>query len=224
MCNIGDIRIIAKEVRKKYPKKIATCILAVMGIPSEFFQIGNLLGKSAMSIPDWLFYNKLNIFLKGVELSDNDRAKMRAFLSKNGCEADNCIRIMNCINMAESEKKIEFISNATRCALNYEMDLSLYFRVVNVINMLVEDDIEFLAENITLFERPEDNHLKQNNHTQALFAVGAMRMITTVWKGGDYAFTSFGKVLDASTISFTNDAKYPNRKEVIASYFQDELQ
>ena len=63
-----------------------------------------------------------------------------------------------------AKKKIEFISNATRCALNYEMDLSLYFRVVNAINMLVEDDMEFLAENITLFERPEDNHLKQNNH------------------------------------------------------------
>ena len=66
--------------------------------------------------------------------------------------------------------------------------------------------------------------MKQNNHTQALFTVGAMRMITTVCKGGDYAFTAFGKVLDASTISFTNDAKYPNRKEDIASCFLDELQ
>ena len=223
LCNIGDLEIISQEVKREFSRNIATCILALMGLPTAQEQIGELLGKSAISIPDWLFYNKLNNFLKGIELSDNDRAKMRAFLATKGSETDNCLRIMNYINTAESEKKIAFISNATRCALNYEMDLRIYFRVVNAVNMLMEDDMEFLARNISLFEKQDDNHLKQNNHTQALFTVGAMRIITDVRKAGEYSFTSFGKILDASTISFADDAKYPNRKEVIASCIRSSL-
>lgn len=103
------------------------------------------------------------------------------------------------------------------------MNLRMYFRIVNAVNMLMEDDMEFLARNISLFEKQEDNHLNQNNHTQALFAVGAMCMITTVWKSGEYTFTSFGKILDASTISFADDTKYPNRKEVITSCIENNL-
>ena len=221
MSNITDLEIIAKEVKKKFSDNIATTILAIMGFPAAQIQIGVLLAKGAISIPDWLFYNKLDKFLRGLELSDRDRADMRAFLASKGCATDNCIRIMNCINMVESEKKIEFICNATRCALANEMDLQLYFRIVNAINVLMEDDIEFLAENIHSIKVPAENHFESNRHTQALFTVGAMKIITTVWENGDYAFTPFAKLIDVSTINFPNDARYPNRKEVIVSCLED---
>lgn len=221
LSNVGDMGIIVKEIKKKFSDNIATSILALMGVATAQSKVGILLAKSALSIPDWLFYNKLNQFLQGLELSNGDRAKMRAFLASEGCATDNCIHIMNCINAAESSNKIELMCNAMRCALNGEIDLQLYFRVVHAVNMLMEDDMEFLAEHISLLEEPKENHLSSNNHTQALFTVGAMSIINTVWNGGEYAFTSFGKILDVSAVSFADVAKYPRRKDVIDFCLKD---
>ncbi len=49
-----------------------------------------------------------------------------------------------------------------------------------------------------------------------------MRIIDTIWKNGEYAFTPFGRLLDASTVSFDADARYPNPRKVIEEYEEQE--
>ena len=213
--NTNDLEIIGQNIKKRLSANALDCALAILGNQASIAKVCMLILKGALGISDTLFYGKLQQFLDGTMLSDDDRAKMRAFLTSVGNTEDNVIRILNCINLVESKKKIEYICNATRCAMNEEIDLLLYFRICNAVNRLMEDDLAFLSEHIGILGDEENNHLVPNYHTQALCTIGAMRVIVKMKHNGDHAFTPFGKILDACTISFSCDDKYPNRKAVI---------
>lgn len=224
MSLVGDTKIIIKKIKKNYPENISSCILALMGSTAARTKIAYSLIKGIYSIPDIIFYTKLEYFLNGTFVDDSDRAKLRAFLATNGNEEENFMKLLNSIHLAESKKKIDYINNATRCALNNEITLPLYFRVCNAINTLTEDDFYFLSNNVYYLDKPEENNFNTNYHIQKLFSIGAMRIITTIYNAGQYEFTYFAKILDASSINFANDTKYPNRKKIIQEAMELETQ
>lgn len=222
---LGDrktIKSIAKQVKGNVPEIVFSCAEAISGDSIAYARLMYLIGKKGTSIPDAIFHSKLDDFLRGVFQDEEDRAKMRAFLASEGDSTDNCMQIVSHINNAASKKKIKYLINATRFALAYDLSLPLYFRVCDAINAVMEDDLQFLSDNVGAMKNVKTNHFTANIHTQKLFSVSAMRTITTAWEAGDYAFTPFAKLIDICTVNFDNDARYPNPRRIIEEYEEQE--
>ena len=221
---LGDrktIKSIAKQVKGNVPEIVFSCAEAISGDSIAYARLMYLIGKKGTSIPDAIFHSKLDEFLRGVFQDEEDRAKMRALLASEGDSTDNCMQIMSHINNAASKKKIKYLINATRFALAYDLSLPLYFRVCDAINAVMEDDLQYLADHIMAIDDMDANHFEANIHTQKLFSVAAMRNITVIQENGDYAFTPFARVLDACTVSFCDDARYPNPRKIVDEFEGD---
>lgn len=164
---------------------------AICGDKISETQLIGKIGKSVLSLPDKLFYSKLGKFLNGVRLEDDEKAKMRAWITQNGTEEENGLRLISYIDNAVSMKKVEYIANATRCSLNYNLELELYFRICGAIDMSLEEDLRFLANNIP---KNYNKTFEQNYHTQKLYMAGLMDFITNVYDNSKHRFNSFAKI------------------------------
>lgn len=192
---------------------IALCVKTICGDKISEAQLSVKIGKAVLSLPDEIFYLKLEKFLNGVCLKDNERAQMRAWIAENGNEEENGLRLISYINNAESLKKVEYFSNATRCALNYNLELELYFRICNAIDMSVEEDLRFLADNIPKnYNKP----FAQNYYTQKLYAAGLMNFISGLSAHAQHKFNNLAELVDVCAVNFGNDTKYPNPKQTIS--------
>ena len=211
---IDDIKNGGKTIIKKLKtsNNYILSVKAACGDVGATIQLFTEIGKAALSLPDELFYSKLECFLNGVDFKDEERAKMRFWIASNGYEKDNGIRLISYINNAESMKKVEYFANATRCALNYGLNLELYFRICNAIDISLEEDLKFLAENIP---KNYEKNFTQNYFTQKLYAAGLMDVVTYVRDNGKHHFNPLAKLIDVCSISFSNDTKYPNPKRTI---------
>ncbi len=216
-----NIKVFAKQIKKNTPEILFLGAEALTGNPIAYARLADLIEKTVVSIPDALFYSKLDVFLRGAFQSEDDRAKMNAFLAAEGDKADNCIQILNHINNATSKQKVKYLVTATRFALAYDLSLPLYFRVCDAINAVMEDDLQYLADHIRAIDDMDANHFEANIHTQKLFSVAAMRTITVIQANGDYAFTPFARVLDVCTVSFRDDVRYPNPRIIIDEFKED---
>lgn len=198
---------------------IALCVKTICGDKISEAQLSFKIGKAILSLPDELFYLKFEKFLSGANLLDDaEKAKMRAWIAKNGTEADNALRLVSCIDNAESLKKVEYFANVTRCALNYDLSLELYFRICSVIDMSTEEDLKFLADNIN---KNYDKRFKPNYITQKLYSVGLMDVIDIVSDFGKHKFNSLARLVDVCAVSFADDSRYPNPKRTIDEIISD---
>ena len=212
--NLEDLKNGVKDifVEFKEPKTFILAGRAICGDSSAQMQLVSEIAKNVLSLPDMLFFHKFKEFLDGTYKSEDDRSKMREWIVSNGDKEDNAIRIMSYIDNAISLKKIKYFSNATRCALNYEIDLETYFEICHAIDAVLESDLKFLSDNIIEnYEKP----FNQNYHTQKLYSAGLMTFIQGISTHGRHRFNVLAKLVDVCAVNFDNDARYPNRKKEI---------
>ncbi|MBR0289392.1 MAG: hypothetical protein IJQ82_10465, partial [Selenomonadaceae bacterium] len=167
------------------------------------------ISKGALSLPDKLFYLKLKKFLSGVNFTDEDGAIMSAWIAENSTEGDNALRLVSYIDNAKSLRKVEYLANATRCALSYGLRIEFYFRICSAIDMTTEEDLKFLADNIN---KNYDKTFKQNYITQKLYSAGLMEVVNTIYDNGKHKFNSLARLVDVCAVSFADDSRYPNPK------------
>lgn len=192
---------------------VALCVKTICGDKISEAQLSFKIGKAILSLPDELFYLKFERFLSNANLVDDDeKAKMRAWIAKNGTEGDNALRLVSCIDNAESLRKVEYLANATRCALSYGLRIELYFRICSAIDMTTEEDLKFLADNIC---KNYDKTFKQNYITQKLYSAGLMEVVNTIYDNGKHKFNSLARLVDVCAVSFADDSRYPNPKRTI---------
>ena len=218
---MSDVNALSKIFSKgtELFSNVALCVKTICGDKISEAQLSFKIGKAILSLPDELFYLKFERFLSNANLVDDDeKAKMRAWIAKNGIEADNALRLVSCIDNAESLKKVEYFANATRCALNYDLSLELYFRICSVIDMSTEEDLKFLADNIN---KNYDKRFKPNYITQKLYSVGLMEVIDIVSDFGKHKFNSLARLVDVCAVSFADDSRYPNPKRTIDEIISD---
>ena len=198
---------------------VALCVKVICGDKISEAQLSFKIGKAILSLPDELFYLKFERFLSGANLIDDaEKAKMRAWIAKNDTKADNALRLVSCIDNAGSLKKVKYFANATRCALNYDLSLELYFRICSAIDMTTEEDLKFLADNIV---KNYDKTFKQNYITQKLYSAGLMEVIDKIYDFGKHKFNSLARLVDVCAVSFANDSRYPNPKRTIDEIISD---
>lgn len=187
-------------------------VRSICGDMTAPIQLFAKIGKVVLTIPDICFYKKFESFLKYNQFSEDEYAELSDWIVSYGEKEENALRIINYINNAKSMKKIHYYSNVTRCALSFKLNMSLYFRICNVIDFVFEEDLKFLADNII---DNYDKNFEPNYCTQSLHAVGLMDFNDTIGNFGKYKFNNMSKLVDVCAVSFGNETRYPNPKEEI---------
>lgn len=168
------------------------------------------LANAPSSIRDKLFWGKLSSFLDGAHLSEDDCAQLRAKLAEDEMWEDNSSRLVDCIDRAETHRKVQYLANATRCLLADFVDRSTYFRICHVVAHTLDEDLQYLAEHIG------EPNLLYSEHVQGLLTSGLMYR-SVINNGGDqkYSFVPFAETVDRYAVSYRNEDKYPDPTKAV---------
>lgn len=170
--------------------------------------------KTAVSFKEAFFWKKFSRLLEGGDLSEEERAKFYGKLEDENEEKkrENARRIIQIIDSAETEKKMDFIVNATFSFVYSYIDKTTYFRICNVINDTLQEDLEFLQRNYT-----EEGELRYGDEVQGLIRQGLMEKMGPQWHEigeeidfpDSYKFTALAKYVDKYALSNSNFERYP---------------
>lgn len=193
------------EIKEASTNMLEDAINAVLGDPVSIGKIIIALAKSPFFIREQLFWVKMEAFLNGVYLSEDDCAKLRAKLTKDGEKEDNAFRLVESIDRAETQQKVRYLINATRCLLADFIDRPTYFRICHAITHTLEEDLNFLGEHIY------ESDIPYNNSVQGLSTAGLMYQ-SVIDANGDqkYSFTPIAGIVDQYAVNYDNVDRYPN--------------
>ena len=126
---------------------------------------------------DRLFWERIDKFFDGAILSEEDKIKFINKLSDSKKSKDNMKRVINGIEKLETDKKVNYLIKISRDLIDDKIDLSTYFHIYNVIIRTLDEDLKFLAENITKKE------ISYNMNVEGLFSVGLVGRYNTFGNG-----------------------------------------
>lgn len=193
------------EIQEASTDILEDTINAFLGDPVSIGKIMISLAKSPFFIREQIFWAKLSAFLDGIYLNEDDCAKLGAKLTENGEKRDNPLRLVESIDRAETQQKIRYLINATRCLLTDFIDRPTYFRICHVVTHTLEEDLTFLADHI------DETDLPYSIYTQGLLTSGLMYQSVIDGNGDQkYSFTSIAKLVDQFAVSYDNAERYPN--------------
>ena len=211
-CYIEEIkeRISTGEIQEASTDLFEDALDAVLGNPISVGKIIITLTKSAFFIRERLFWSKMEKFLNGVCLSKDDCNKLQVKLTENGQKEENAFRLVNIIDRAETQRKISYLINATRCLLENLIDRENYFRTCHIITSTLEEDLAFLGEHI--FE----TDLSYEISIQGLLTSGLMyQSVIDANDDQKYSFTPLAQIVDQYAISSNNIDRYPDLGQLI---------
>lgn len=193
------------EIKEMSTDLFKDSIDAILGNPVSVGKIIFTIARSPFFIRERLFWTRLESFLDGVYLDDDDRGKLRAKLMEVGEEDESILRLIQCIDRVETHKKVRYLVNATRCLLVDFIDKPTYFRVCHAITNSLEEDLAYLGEHI------EKTDLSYSNNVQGLLTSGLMYQSIIDANGEQkYSFTTIAKLVDQYAVSYANETRYPN--------------
>ena len=181
---------------------------AVCGDVTAIAKIIYKLAENTVLFRERLFWSKLEQYLNGVFVTEDDRANLRAKLVENGSSAENSKRLLECIDRAETNQKIHYLINATRCLLVNFIDRTTFFRICRAITNTIDEDLLFMRNHLTTAE-----NMEYNDSIQGLLVSG---LVTFSVIGGDstlYAFTPLAEDVDRFAVSYNDLERYPNPTE-----------
>lgn len=203
---IDEVKLLIekKEVQETSLSIMKDGVSAVLGDPIAAGKIILTLEKSPFFFREQLFWAKMEAFLNGVFLSEEDRSNLRTRLVKCGEYNDNPYRLVACIDRAETNQKIRYLVNATRCLLSDYIDLSDFFRICHAVTYTLEEDLIFMAEHI------QESELSYDFCVQGLLTTGLMYQSVIDGNGDQkYSFTPLAGQVDRYAVSFDNIERYP---------------
>ena len=183
---------------------LSEVIQAVQGDPFAIAKIIYAFQKTPFLIRERLFYSKLESYLKGVYVNENDRGKLRKKLTENGSSDENSKRLIDCIDRAETSQKIQYLINATRCFLTDYIDRTTFFRVCRAITGTIDEGLVFWRDHI------EKGDFTYSETIQGLFVSGLVTFSSIGGEPTTYSFTPLAKTVDQYAISYDDINRYPN--------------
>lgn len=181
-------------------------VSALIGDPVAAGKIMLSLLRSPFLLQERIFWMKLESFLNGVDTTEEERLKFCAKLTCDGTKKENPYRLVEVINRCDTQRKIEYLISASRCLGAGFIDSNTYFRIVHTVMNCLQEDLEFVIENI-------DKHTEYeySNIIQGLLNCGLMYQSVIDCNGNDkYAFTPFADTLDRFSLRYTDVNRYPN--------------
>ena len=197
--------LLQSEIKEASTNLLEDIANAVLGDITSIGKIIFALTESPFFIREQLFWNKMKLFLNGVYLSENDCAKLRAKLTEDGTNHDKQFRLIECIDRAKTQQKVQYLINATRCLLTDFIDRTTYFRICHAVTHTLEEDLLFLAKHIN------ESDIPYSTYTQGLLTSGLMYQ-SVIDSDGDqkYSFTQLAGIVDQYAVSYENIERYPN--------------
>lgn len=193
------------EIQEASTNMLEDTIDAFLGNPVSAGKVIIALARSPFFVREQLFWSKMEAFLNGVYINEDDCAKLRAKLVKSGKHGDNPYRLVACIDRAETQKKICFLINATRCLLTDFIELPTYFRICHAVTYTLEEDLYFLRDHIQESDLPYDECI------QGLLTAGLMYQSVIDGNGEQkYSFTPIARLVDRFAVSYNDVERYPN--------------
>lgn len=155
-----------------------------------------------------IFISNITRFLNSLDLTEKQQKELREALEENGRAVENVNRILLCIDKIETDKKIDFVINATKALSNKEISLSDYFRICQIVSNTLEEDLIYLKEHI-LNEDKIRNDVPYNTNVQGLLTSGLMYQTLLRLNGGQgYYFTNIAVLVDRYALSYLETNKY----------------
>lgn len=193
------------EIQEASTNVFEDTINALLGDPVSIGKIIIAFAKSPFFIREQLFWAKIEAFLNGVYLNEDDCAKLRAKLTEDGEKGDNPCRLVECIDRAETQQKIHYLINATRCLLADFIDLPTYFRICHAVTHTLDEDLLFLKEHI------RESDFPYSVYAQGLLTSGLMYQSVIDANGNQrYSFTPIAEQVDRFAVSYNDVERYPN--------------
>lgn len=182
-----------------------------LGDPAAAVKLVVALGKSPFLFREKMFYSKLEKFINGVYLDEKDKDKLRKKLAENENDTENVMRLISCIDKIDTEQKINYLINATRCLINDYIDRNVFFRICHIIMNTVEEDLLFLQTHIV-----DDNESYDYSiNVQGLLTSGLVyTSVMDVNGHSQYAFLELAKILDQYSLSSDDVNRYPKLKKL----------
>ena len=201
------------EVQEASKNLLGDTLDAILGDPISAGKIMLALASSPFFIRDQLFWTKIEAFLDGVYLEEDDCATLRAKLTENGEKQENALRLVECIDRVETRKKIGYLINATRCLMVNFIDHPTYFRICHAVTHTLQEDLEYLGEHI--FEE----ELPYSVNVQGLLTSGLMYQSVIDGNADQkYSFTPLANTVDQYAVSYENVERYPNPLSYAANF------
>lgn len=192
----------AKEASKDFLNNL---IDAVLGDSIAAGRVMVAIAKSPFFIREQIFWRKFFSFLEGVYLSEKDRRDLRVKITENGTKGENPFRLIEYIDRAETQKKMQYLVNATRCLLADFIDIATYFRICHDVTYTLDEDLHFLKTHI------EKSNLSYDAYVQGLLTAGLMYQSVIDGNGDQkYSFTPMAEDVDKFAVSYDNLERYPN--------------
>lgn len=146
-------------------------------------------------------------------LDENDCGILRAKLVEDGEKQDSVLRLVECIDRAETQKKVHFLINATRCLLVDFIDRPTYFRICHAVTHSLEEDLVFLGEHIN------EEDIPYSVYVQGLLTAGLMYQSVIDGNGDQkYSFTPLAEMVDRYAVSYENIERYPDPTSIPSSF------
>lgn len=123
---------------------------------------------------------------------------------------ENSFRLIEYIDRVETQKKIQYLVNATRCLLADFIDIATYFRICHAVTYTLDEDLQFLKTHI------EKSNLSYDAYVQGLLTAGLMYQSVIDGNGDQkYSFTPMAEDVDRFAVSYDNLERYPNPKSSV---------
>lgn len=197
--------IASGKIQETSTNMLEDVINAVLGDPVSIGKIIIALAKSSFLLREQIFWTKMEAFLNGTYLHEDDCAKLCAKLTENGENRDNSLRLVESIDRAETQQKIQYLINATRCLLSDFIDRPTFFRICHIVTHTLEEDLVFLSKHI------KEADILYNATVQGLLTSGLMYQSVIDSKGEQkYSFTPLAEIVDRFAISYNDLERYPN--------------
>ena len=172
-------------------------------LDSNPLKITKTMVKYSLYFQDYLFLRKIQKFFTGIQLTKEDQLKLCSKLIEYGTKEENFYRLLEIINKADTEGKIHYIINATRCLLSDFIDIQLYFRICAAITNNLYEDLKFLEQHIFESDIPYEYPV------QGLYSTGLMYQ-SVLGQDTKYSFTPIARDVDRFALSYQNVERYPN--------------
>ena len=153
-------------------------------------------------MPTAMFWTKMERYLKGTFVGgfeDQIKFSMK-FSEDNESYKDFVKKQINLINNIESDNKVDYLANLTRCFFLFDMDIPLYFRLARFIENCTSDELNFLRD------IKYDTWLENNAIVSMLILQGLIVQEQDEKHNTHYVLSSFGGLLKKCALNFGKES------------------
>lgn len=192
------------EVKNKTVNFLGDSVSALSGNQFAAAKIIYTLMRSPMFFREQLFWTKFEMFLNGIDTTTDERMTFCARLDLDGRNKDSAYRLIQIIDRAETDRKINYLINVSKCLARDLIGRPSYFRICHTIVNSLEEDLIFLKNHIL-----ENCEYEYGDSIQGLMNNGLIYQSVIDANGNDrYKFTLLAKVVDRYALSYDNIERY----------------